>query len=52
MLTDRLWVITRDRQLCTGPTARMMQSDAMNRVFANPNITFNPNHCDYEATKN
>ena len=52
MLTDRLWVITRDRQLCTGSTARMMQSDAMNRVFANPNITFNPNHCDYEATKN
>lgn len=49
LLTDQLWVITRDRQLCTGPTAQMMQSDAMNRVFNNPNITFNPNHCDYES---
>ena len=50
MLTDQLWVITRDRQVLTGATPEMVRSQAMNQVFANPSITFNPTHCDYEST--
>lgn len=51
MLTDQLWVITRDRQVLTGPTSEMVASDAMNRVFANSSIIFNSTHCDYEASE-
>lgn len=52
MLTDQLWVITRDRSVVTGPTADMVKSEAMNQVFANTSVTFNPVHCDYEVSKN
>lgn len=52
LLTDQLWVITRHRQVLTGPTAEMMRSDAMNQVFANQSISFNSKYCDYEASEN
>ena len=51
LLTDQLWIITRDRQVMTGPTAEMVKSEAMNQVFNNENVTFNSTHCDYEATE-
>lgn len=50
LLTDALWLITRHRQVVTGPTAQVVASEAMNQVFASPRVTFNPAHCDYEAT--
>ncbi|MDO4512277.1 MAG: ABC transporter ATP-binding protein [Bacteroidales bacterium] len=51
LLCDQLWVITRDRRVLTGPTAQMVHSEAMNEVFSNSSITFNPTHCDYESTE-
>lgn len=52
LLTDQLWVITRDRRVVSGPTAEMVRSDAMNQVFANQAITFNSEFCDYETSEN
>lgn len=49
LLTDELWLITRDRQVLTGFTAEMLASDAMNQVFTNRRVTFNPEHCDYQS---
>lgn len=51
LLTDRLWIITKERTVIDGPTEEVVASQAMNQVFSNPNITFNPKTCDYEATK-
>lgn len=48
LLTDRLWLITRDRQVLTGPTRDMVHSEAMDRVFSSPHVVFNQEHCDYE----
>lgn len=49
LLTDGLWLITRDRSVVTGATADMLHSEAMNQVFASERIVFNPAHCDYES---
>lgn len=47
MLADRLWLITRDRQLIADTPERITASGAMNRVFDNPAITFSPTLHDY-----
>lgn len=46
--TDGLWIITREGQVVAGTTSEMVKSEAMNRVFTNPSIGFNAEHCDYE----
>ncbi len=51
LLTHELWLITRERKVVAGPTATMVHSEVMNEVFNSPGITFNPNHCDYEASE-
>ena len=48
LLTDQLWLITRDRQVLAGPTRAMVHSSAMDRVFSSPHVVFNQEHCDYE----
>ncbi len=49
LLTDELWLITRDRKVVTGPTSEMIHSAAMNQVFSNRHVAFNVEHCDYES---
>lgn len=47
LLTDELWLITRDRQVVTGPTGEMLNSTAMNQVFSSTKVIFDSAHCDY-----
>ena len=42
LLADELWVITHDNLLLTGTTQDMMNSGAMDRIFATTAIAFNP----------
>lgn len=47
MLADELWLITTDRQVITGSTQQLVADGAMNRLFENCDIHFNPNILDY-----
>lgn len=47
MLADELWLITTDRQVLTGPPKQLVDDGAMNRLFENRDIHFNPNILDY-----
>ena len=47
MLADELWLITTDRQVLTGTTADLVASGAMNHLFTNRDIHFNPTILDY-----
>ena len=47
MLADELWLITTDRQVLTGDTARLVAEGAMDHLFDNRSIRFNPNILDY-----
>ena len=47
MLADELWLITTDRQVLTGTTTELLAAGAMDRIFNNPSIHFNPNILDY-----
>ena len=47
MLADELWLITTDRQVLTGATADLVASGAMDHLFANRDIHFNPDILDY-----
>ena len=47
MLADELWLITTDRQVITGSTRQLVADGAMNRLFENRDIHFNPNILDY-----
>ena len=47
MLADELWLITTDRQVVTGTTPELVASGAMNRLFMNRSIHFNPQILDY-----
>lgn len=47
MLADELWLITTDRQVITGSTQQLVADGAMNRLFENRDIHFNPNILDY-----
>ena len=47
MLADELWLITTDRQVLTGTTRQLVADGAMNRLFTNRDIHFNPNILDY-----
>jgi len=47
MLADELWLITTDRQVLTGTTHDLVASGAMDRLFTNHSIHFNPQILDY-----
>jgi iron complex transport system ATP-binding protein len=47
MLADELWLITTDRQVITGTTRQLVADGAMDRLFENRDIHFNPDILDY-----
>ena len=47
MLADKLWLITTDRQVLTGSTRQLVADGAMDRLFENRDIHFNPDILDY-----
>lgn len=47
MLADELWLITTDRQVLTGNTQELVSSGAMDHLFTNRDIHFNPSILDY-----
>ena len=47
MLADELWLITTDRQVVTGTTSQLVTDGAMDRLFVNRSIHFNPQILDY-----
>ena len=47
MLADELWLITTDRQVITGGTRDLVEGGAMDRLFSNREIHFNPQILDY-----
>ena len=47
MLADELWLITTDRQVLTGTTSELVAAGAMDHLFQNRDIHFNPTILDY-----
>ena len=47
MLADELWLITTDRQVLTGTPHDLIADGAMDHLFNNRSIHFNPNILDY-----
>lgn len=47
MLADELWLITTDRQVVTGTTKQLVADGAMDCLFENRDIHFNPSILDY-----
>ncbi len=47
MLADQLWLITTDRQVLTGAPADLIKAGAMDYLFTNRSIHFNPTILDY-----
>ena len=47
MLADELWLITASRQVLTGKPKDLIEQDAMNLLFDNPEIHFNKQLLDY-----
>ena len=47
MLADELWLITTDRAVLTGTTQQLLADGAMDRLFVNREIHFNPTILDY-----
>lgn len=47
MLADQLWLITTDRQVLTGTPADLIKAGAMDYLFTNRSIHFNPTILDY-----
>ena len=47
MLADELWLITTDRQVLTGTPADLIKAGAMDHLFENRSIHFNPTILDY-----
>lgn len=47
MLADELWLITADRQVLTGTTRQLVASGAMEHLFTNRDVHFNPQILDY-----
>lgn len=50
LLADALWVIADDRSMACGRTEEVVMSGALQHMFANPEIEFSPDICDFEAT--
>ena len=47
MLADELWLITTDRQVLTGTPSDLITDGAMDHLFTNRSIHFNPQILDY-----
>jgi iron complex transport system ATP-binding protein len=47
MLADELWLITTDRQVLTGAPTDLIKAGAMDHLFENRSIHFNPTILDY-----
>jgi iron complex transport system ATP-binding protein len=47
MLADELWLITTDRQVLTGTPRQLVSDGAMDHLFTNRDIHFNPTILDY-----
>lgn len=47
MLADELWLITTDRQVLTGSPTDLIKAGAMDHLFENRSIHFNPSILDY-----
>ena len=47
MLADELWLITTDRKVITGTTSDLVATGAMDRLFVNRDIHFNPKLLDF-----
>ncbi|MBR4829632.1 MAG: ABC transporter ATP-binding protein [Muribaculaceae bacterium] len=47
MLADELWLITTDRKVITGTTSDLVATGAMDRLFVNRDIHFNPKILDF-----
>jgi iron complex transport system ATP-binding protein len=47
MLADELWLITTDRQVLTGTPKKLIADGAMDHLFTNRSIHFNPQILDY-----
>ncbi len=47
MLADQLWLITTDRQVLTGTPNQLVADGAMDHLFNNRSIHFNPHILDY-----
>ncbi len=47
MLADELWLITTERHIITGNTTTLVAEGAMDRLFSNRSIHFNPQILDY-----
>lgn len=47
MLADELWLIATDREVLTGTTQQLLADGAMDRLFLNREIHFNPTILDY-----
>lgn len=48
MLADSLWLITAERNVVQGTPQELIASGAMNTLFDNKNIEFNPSILDYQ----
>jgi iron complex transport system ATP-binding protein len=47
LLADELWLITTERKVLTGSTRELIDQGAMNHLFTNRDIHFNPQILDY-----
>lgn len=48
LMADDLWLITHDGKMIDGTTADLLKEDALERLFTNPHIKFNPSLLDYQ----
>ena len=49
LMADDLWLITSNREVVSGTTSDLLQTDVMNRIFVSTSIEFNPNILDYQS---
>ena len=49
LMADDLWLITATRQVVTGTTEQILDSDVMNRLFTSQAIKFNRQILDYQS---
>lgn len=48
LMADDLWLITNDGELINGTTANLLKENALERLFDNPRIKFNPTLLDFQ----
>ena len=48
LMADDLWLITKDGELISGPTPALIEQQALEQMFGNPHIKFNPTLLDFQ----